>query len=109
MRRLETGTALARGDAIPSISAMPPHLGQADVVLIDGCFCTACFLAVMIRCTRPVTVLFDDYIEGTCYHWIEDLIPRDELVGRMARFTVRPTSLPPEQLTGFAGAFTDPR
>ena len=33
----------------------------------------------------------------------------DELIGRMARFTVRPRSLPPEQLTRVAGAFTDPR
>ena len=78
-------------------------------MLIDGRFRVACFLAAMIRCTRPVTVLFDDYIDRKYYHWIEELIPRDELTGRMARFTVCPQSLPPEQLTRFAGAFTDPR
>lgn len=86
-----------------------PSFRHPDVVLIDGRFRVACFLATMIRCTRPVTVLFDDYIDRDYYHWIEELAPRDELVGRMARFTVRPTPLPPEQLTRFAGAFTDPR
>ena len=86
-----------------------PGFRHPDVVLIDGRFRVACFLAAMIRCTRPVTVLFDDYIDRKYYHWIEELIPRDELTGRMARFTVCPQSLPPEQLTRFAGAFTDPR
>lgn len=86
-----------------------PGFRHPDVVLIDGRFRVACFLATMIRCTRPVTVLFDDYIDRKYYHWIEELIPRDELIGRMARFTVRPQSLPPEQLTRVAGAFTDPR
>lgn len=86
-----------------------PGFRHPDVVLIDGRFRVACFLATMIRCTRPVTVLFDDYIDRKYYHWIEELIPRDEMIGRMARFTVRPQSLPPEQLTRVAGAFTDPR
>lgn len=31
VRMLGTGTALARGDAIPTISAMAPYLGHADV------------------------------------------------------------------------------
>lgn len=86
-----------------------PGFRHPDVVLIDGRFRVACFLATMIRCTRPVTVLFDDYIDRTNYHWIEEMVPRDDLIGRMARFTIRPTSLPPGQLTRVAGAFTDPR
>lgn len=86
-----------------------PRFRHPDVVLIDGRFRVACFLATMIRCTRPVTVLFDDYIDRDYYHWIEELIPRDEMMGRMAKFTVRPTHLPPEQLTRCAGAFADPR
>lgn len=86
-----------------------PDFRHPDVVLIDGRFRAACFLTTMIRCTRPVTVLIDDYIDRSYYHWIEKLVPRDEMVGRMARFTVRPQPLPPEQLTRVAGAFTDPR
>lgn len=86
-----------------------PRFRHPDVVLIDGRFRVACFLAVMIRCTRPVTVLFDDYIDREPYHWIEELVPAPEMIGRMARFAVHPQTLPPGQLTRFAGAFTDPR
>lgn len=86
-----------------------PDFRHPDVVLIDGRFRVACFLATLIRCTRPVTLLFDDYIDRDYYHWIEELIPRDELIGRMARFTIHPQPMPPGQLTRVAGAFTDPR
>lgn len=86
-----------------------PRFRHPDVVLIDGRFRVACFLTVMIRCTRPVTVLFDDYIDRESYHWIEELVPVDSMAGRMARFTVTPRALPPEYLTRFAAAFTDPR
>lgn len=86
-----------------------PQFRHPDVVLIDGRFRVACFLTTMIRCTRPVTVLIDDYIDRENYHWIEELVPCDEMIGRMARFTVHPQTLPPGQLTRFAGAFTDPR
>jgi len=86
-----------------------PQFRHPDVVLIDGRFRVACFLTTMIRCTRPVTVLFDDYIDRKYYHWIEELVPCDEMIGRMARFTVHPQPFPPEQLTRLAGAFTDPR
>ncbi len=86
-----------------------PRFRHPDVVLIDGRFRVACFLTTMIRCTRPVTVLFDDYIDRESYHWIEELVPVDSMAGRMARFTVTPRALPPAYLTRFAAAFTDPR
>lgn len=86
-----------------------PRFRHPDVVLIDGRFRVACFLTTMIRCTRPVTVLFDDYIDRESYHWIEELVPVDSMAGRMARFTVPPRALPPAYLTRFAAAFTDPR
>ncbi|SEH80768.1 glycosyltransferase family 2 protein [Paracoccus alkenifer] len=86
-----------------------PQFRHPDVVLIDGRFRVACFLTTMIRCTRPVTVLFDDYIDRHSYHWIEELFPVQDMAGRMARFTVAPRALPPEYLTRFAAAFTDPR
>jgi protein O-GlcNAc transferase len=34
-----------------------------DVVLIDGCFRVACFLACWANIQRPTTVIFDDYTE----------------------------------------------
>ena len=38
---------------------------QPDTVLIDGRFRLACFLTVLLRTTRPVLVLWDDYSDRT--------------------------------------------
>ncbi|WP_309664554.1 hypothetical protein [Tabrizicola sp.] len=86
-----------------------PDFIHPDVVLIDGRFRAACFAATMMRCTRPVTVLFDDYTARRYYHRVEALVARDETVGRLARFTVVPRQIPPEMLTEVIGWFSDPR
>ena len=72
---------------------------QPDVVLVDGRFRVGCAMAVALRTTRPVTLLFDDYVRRKQYHRIEDILgaPR-RLVGRMADFEVTPTALRPEML-----------
>lgn len=80
-----------------------------DLVLIDGRFRVACFYTVLMRATRPVTVLFDDYIEREHYHGVEEIVPRAELRGRMARFEITPQPVPPERLTGIIAAFADKR
>lgn len=86
-----------------------PDFIHPDVVLIDGRFRAACFAATMMRCTRPVTVLFDDYTLRRYYHRVEALVAREETVGRLARFTVVPRQIPPEMLTEVIGWFSDPR
>ncbi|MFN3282295.1 MAG: hypothetical protein ACK40I_11610 [Tabrizicola sp.] len=86
-----------------------PDFVQPDLVLIDGRFRCACLVAVMLRTTRPVTVLFDDYARRRYYHGVERLARLEELVGRMARFTVTPGAIPPEMVTEAIGWFTDPR
>jgi hypothetical protein len=86
-----------------------PDFVQPDLVLIDGRFRAACLVAVMLRTSRPVTVLFDDYLKRRYYHGVERLIPKDELVGRMARFTITPGAIPPDMVTQAIGWFTDPR
>ena len=63
---------------------------QPDVVLIDGRFRAACFLAVAFRTSQPVTVYWDDYVEREKYHEVERLAKPVEIVGRMARFEVEP-------------------
>jgi hypothetical protein len=80
-----------------------------DVVLIDGRFRVACFLTVMLRCTGPIRVLFDDYRNRREYHWIEEFFTPQSFADRMAIFEVKPTSFPPEHLTRIAAAFVDPR
>nr|WP_242679025.1 hypothetical protein [Rhodobacter calidifons] len=86
-----------------------PDFVQPDLVLIDGRFRAACLVAVRLRATRPVTVLFDDYRKRAYYHGVEALARKEEMVGRMARFTVTPGAIPPEMVTTAIGWFTDPR
>ena len=86
-----------------------PAFVEPDLVLIDGRFRAACLVAVMLRATRPVTVLFDDYVRRSYYHGVERLARLEETVGRMARFTVTPGAIPPEMVTEAIGWFTDPR
>jgi hypothetical protein len=86
-----------------------PDFVQPDLVLIDGRFRAACLVAVMIRATKPVTVLIDDYAKRSYYHGVERLARKEEMAGRMARFTVTPGAIPPEMATQAIGWFTDPR
>lgn len=72
-----------------------------NVILIDGRFRTACLVSAMMQITRPVTVLFDDYVPRPRYHLVERMICPCEIVGRMARFEIGPGQLPAEQF-GFA-------
>lgn len=86
-----------------------PDFEQPDLVLIDGRFRASCLVAVLLRATGPVTVLFDDYRKRGYYHGVERLARKEEMVGRMARFTVTPGAIPPEMVTQAIGWFTDPR
>jgi len=72
---------------------------QPDVVLVDGRFRVGCAMATALRTTRPVTLLFDDYVPRKQYHRIEQFIgaPR-RVIGRMAEFEVVPMPLRPEML-----------
>lgn len=77
-----------------------------DLVLIDGRFRVACFLSVMIRTRRPVTVLFDDYIERKPYHMVERYAAPTETRGRMVRFDLQPRAFPLEDITRIFETFT---
>lgn len=78
---------------------------QPDLILIDGRFRAACLLTAMMRTTRPVTVLFDDYAERKVYHTVERWALRAETVGRMARFEIAPWTIPPADLGIVLGIF----
>ena len=86
-----------------------PDFQDPDLVLIDGRFRAACLAAVKMRARRPTTVLFDDYVDRRYYHGVENLAVKEEVVGRLARFTVTPGPVPPEMLTQVIGWFADPR
>ena len=80
-----------------------------DVVLVDGRFRTACFVAVMARITRPVTLLFDDYAGRKSYHQVETWATPVAEVGRMAQFALEPRVFPTADLTRMFELFTRPQ
>lgn len=86
-----------------------PDFQEPELVLIDGRFRAACLVAVMMRISKPITVLFDDYLKRRYYHGVERLARKEEIVGRMARFTVTPGAIPHDMVTKAVGWFTDPR
>lgn len=74
------------------------YFREPDLVLIDGRFRVACLLTVMMRCTKSMRVLFDDYSERPRYQIVESLISPRVQVGRMADFIVEPGMIRSEQL-----------
>lgn len=75
-----------------------PEFLHPDLVVIDGRFRPACFLTTLFRISRPITVLWDDYIDRPAYHEVEDLVKPVEMIGRMARFEISPMAIPAERL-----------
>lgn len=71
---------------------------QPNVVLIDGRFRTACLMTTLLRTTRPVTVLFDDYVDRPKYRAVERIICPNSIHGRMARFEITPGLVKPEDM-----------
>jgi protein O-GlcNAc transferase len=71
-----------------------PFFRHPDVVLIDGRLRPACFVATCLHIRKPVTVLFDDYVDRPSYHIVENLVKPVEMVGRMARFVIQPQPWP---------------
>jgi hypothetical protein len=61
-----------------------------DLILIDGRFRAACFMAAYLNSTKPVRVLFDDYEKRRQYHVIERICRPTERVGRMIAFDIVP-------------------
>ncbi|KEO54186.1 hypothetical protein [Thioclava pacifica] len=84
-----------------------PDFAHPDLILIDGRLRVACFVSAVLRITRPVTVLFDDYLDRRKYHKVERLIEPVETIGRMARFELTP-GLDMTRHWGWAiGSFSD--
>lgn len=71
-----------------------PFFRHPDLILIDGRLRPACFVAACLQITKPVTILFDDYLDRKSYHVVEKLLMPAEIVGRMARFEVSPRVWP---------------
>lgn len=74
---------------------------QPEVVLIDGRFRPACFLATALLTRSMVTVLFDDYYNRPRYAQVEEFARPIQRVGRLAVFQVEPLALSPILLLRF--------
>lgn len=86
-----------------------PGLPHPDVVLVDGRFRAGCALATAFRISRPVTLYFDDYTNRPRYHEVETFLGAPErVVGRMARFALRPTPVPADRLLRVIHLMTRP-
>jgi hypothetical protein len=77
-------------------------------VLIDGRFRVGCFLATMMRITRPVVVLFDDYKGRKPYAVVEEFFAPSAMGGRMARFVVSPRTPDPSEFGRWARLMQKP-
>lgn len=59
-----------------------------DLVLIDGRFRVACFLASLINASAGTTIIFDDYVDRPKYHVVEEYLLPVERNDRQAIFMV---------------------
>jgi hypothetical protein len=79
-----------------------------DTVLIDGRFRVGCFFACLLRCTKPMQILFDDYTPRAHYHVVERITRPVSTLERMAIFEVEPDMIPRSEFTQVIGSFSDP-
>lgn len=63
-------------------------LDQPDLILVDGRFRVACFLASMAFAKAGTCILFDDYMDRPHYHVAEKHFEKVGNAGRMAEFIV---------------------
>jgi hypothetical protein len=81
-----------------------------DLILIDGRFRVACFLASIFFSPVGTVILFDDYSERQEYRFIEKYLTPTEMVGRLAKFVVSTTlKITPEIFSDLLVYATDPR
>ena len=99
------GSAFQRYHRYPLAIWDAPDFKHPDVILVDGRFRVACALTALMKCTKTTTLLFDDYEGRKGYHVLEEFLEKDEVVGNMARFTVKKQAVPREKLTTLIGMF----
>lgn len=82
-----------------------PFFRHPDLILIDGRFRAACLATACLRITRPVTVLFDDYVNRPAYHVVEAFARPRECIGRMAVFDLVPQAYTGDQMAAMIRCF----
>lgn len=85
----ERGMAFVRAPMLPWL-LMERRKLSPDVILIDGRFRVASFIASFVSATQPVAILFDDYVDRPAYHVVEDILKPVKMIDRAALFQFDP-------------------
>ena len=99
----------------PSYSIKPwvfcsEHRLDPDLVLIDGRFRVACFIATCINVRKSVRIIWDDYVERDHYHIVQDIADPVEIVeNRMATFDIKSGLIDSQKLLQLLPYFSDAR
>lgn len=80
-----------------------------DVVLVDGRFRVACFLATLLHAAAGTAVIFDDYLDRPHYHGVERFARPVAMHQRAAEFAVTGVSDPNAVWRELLGYIGDPR
>jgi len=81
-----------------------------DLILIDGRFRVATFLACCASITKPTTLIFDDYQKREYYHIVTQLFePVNIIDDRMAIFKIKPKKISATFILENMNFFLDPR
>jgi len=83
---------------------------EPDLVLIDGRFRLACFLATLLNAPAGCQILFDDYSDRPHYHLAENFLTPITQIDRMTVFVVPPNRPDTRKIAHtLAQAINDPR
>ena len=80
-----------------------------DVVLIDGRFRVACFLASLVFGTQGTRILFDDYFDRPYYHTVEQFLRPAARHDRAAEFVIVDAPAMGDICLELMSATSDPR
>jgi len=78
-----------------------------DVGLRDGRVRWGCFAAILLQSSRPVSVLFDDYLDREVYRTVEKIVSPSRMVGRMAEFDLMPDLVTRENSAFIVSLFSE--
>lgn len=87
-----------KAEFFPNYSIFPwrvayEHQIVIDLVLIDGRFRVACFLASLAMTNDNCRIVFDDYLDRPSYHVVEKFCKPSHFLGRAAIFDVQPNQI----------------
>jgi hypothetical protein len=82
---------------------------KPDLILVDGRFRTACFLASLLSAAPGTTIIFGDYAKHRPYHTLEKVIRPVRTIGHLGVFKVPRRVNPGPTIAALLTAIQDPR